>query len=202
MDMDLILGCVPSSVGEYVSTMMAMGWKNAFECEVSRIEGDNPYYGALYMNIYIVSNADAEEEIELDSNLRAAYFGSNVNYEYFLKSLFDDGQVEYRWGGYDGVNVDEIDEGDECVFIYRTENRSYLYLMHCVDVDEYESDDVIVYTFTNVKGPVVVPTARLEFLESENLGDVEEIMEFLPESAAEELLPLILDEQELEIYNS
>lgn len=202
IDTDLILGFVPHSIGEYLSAMMDMGWNNAFECEISRKEGDIPFYGSLYMNIYIVSNPETEEDIVLDSNLRAAYFRDNDRYEYFLKSLLNDGQVEYRWGGYDNINVDDIEEGDKCVFIFRTENRAYIYLMHCVEVEDWDDNNLYPYIFTNVKGPVVVPAGRLEFLEGEGVGYVDEPMGFLSENAANELLPLILDEQEMGVFES
>lgn len=44
--------------------MMDLGWTEAFECELSQVNGSNPYKGSLYMKIYMVS----KEEVEVDES--------------------------------------------------------------------------------------------------------------------------------------
>ena len=54
-DFDFILGYVPRSENKHLATMLDLGWAEAFECELSRVNGSNPYKGSLYMKIYMVS---------------------------------------------------------------------------------------------------------------------------------------------------
>ena len=54
-DFNFILGYVPRTYNEHLALMMDMGWAEAFDCELSQVNGSNPYKVSLYMNIYIVS---------------------------------------------------------------------------------------------------------------------------------------------------
>ena len=50
-DFDFILGYVPRTENQHLATMMDLGWTEAFECELSQVNGSNPYKGSLYMKI-------------------------------------------------------------------------------------------------------------------------------------------------------
>lgn len=63
-DFDFILGYVPRTENQHLATMMDLGWTDAFECELSQVNGSNPYKGSLYMKIYMVS----KEEVEVDES--------------------------------------------------------------------------------------------------------------------------------------
>lgn len=54
-DFDFILGYIPRAENEYLANMLDLGWADAFECELSQINGSDPYKGSLYINIYMVS---------------------------------------------------------------------------------------------------------------------------------------------------
>ena len=56
------LGYVPRKENTHIAMMLDMGWAEAFECELSRIEGNNPETGKLYMKIYIVSKDEVERQ--------------------------------------------------------------------------------------------------------------------------------------------
>ena len=67
-DFDNILGYVPRTDNEHLAKMMDLGWENAFECELSQVNGSNPYKGCLYMNIYMVSKEELEEAGEFQNH--------------------------------------------------------------------------------------------------------------------------------------
>ncbi|MBJ2194736.1 MAG: hypothetical protein JFT11_03045 [Muribaculaceae bacterium] len=42
-DKDYKLGYIPRNVNEFAAVMIAMGWEDAFECIISRLDGAAPY---------------------------------------------------------------------------------------------------------------------------------------------------------------
>lgn len=57
-DFNCSLGYVPRAENQYLATMMDLGWSDAFECELSQVNGSNPSQGSLYIKIYMVSKED------------------------------------------------------------------------------------------------------------------------------------------------
>lgn len=88
-DFDYILGYVPRSDNKDLADMMDMGWAEAFECELSQVNGSNPYKGSLWMKIYIVSKD--EEEYENTEHLLHAMELDDEAYEEFTTCIENHG---------------------------------------------------------------------------------------------------------------
>ena len=180
-DFDFILGYVPKGENEYLATMMDLGWADAFECELSQVNGSNPYKGSLYMKIYMVSKEEKEVVdtrnlmwvLKLDKN---AY----INLTYNLSSK---GCTCFRWGGFPPWEQTYPNKGEKVVFMYDDGQSVVLYQMYCIAVGNDEAsffvedknslfvvDDSCYYVFTNIKGPIQVQSSELEFLNSENIN--------------------------------
>ena len=171
-DFDYILGYVPRSENQHLATMIDMGWADAFECELSKIHGSNPYKGSLYMKIYIVSK---EETVEVNQNLLRVMELDEDSFDSMMTSLNNHGCCYFRWGGFPPWERTLPVEGNKVVFMNKQETDTILYLMHCIAVGDdkasylvkdWESyvDDSCYYVFTNIKGPVVVKNEDVEFL--------------------------------------
>ena len=179
-DFNFILGYVPRTDNEHLALMMDMGWAEAFDCELSQVNGPNPYKGSLYMNIYIVSKEGYEEEDT--QNLLRAIELDDVAYNQFIDDLNTKGCSYFRFGGFPPWQHNFPKRGEKVVFIHRQDEYAQLYLMHCIAVgdddasyfvEEKESlnadDDCCYYVFTNIKGPVLIHKENLSFLDSESI---------------------------------
>ena len=197
-DFDLILGYVPRTENTHLAMMLDMGWAEAFECELSKIEGDNPHTGRLYMKIHIVS----KDEVEVTDHLLRAIELDDEKYDSFASLLFEQGCSYFRWGGFPPWEHNLPKKKDRVVFIHKQENDAVLYLMHCIAVGDddasyfvddkealYAVDDCCFYVFTNICGPVYVKNEQLDFMEGEAYGE-HQPETFLSESASRRLYEL------------
>lgn len=179
-DFDFILGYVPRTENKHLATMMDLGWAEAFECELSQVNGSNPYKGSLYMKIYMVS----KEEVEVDESehlLRVLEF-DDKKLEHFKSSLESKGVSCQRWGAYLPEVMNLPDEGEKLVILHRDHNNAILYLTHVIAKDknaeffvkdeEKQIDDCMWFVLTNVVGPVSVFADELKFLEDEPINKV------------------------------
>lgn len=197
-DFDYILGYVPRTENTHIAMMQDMGWAETFECELSRIEGDNPRTGKLYMKIYIVS----KEEVEITDHLLRAMELDDEEFADFLASLLNQGCTYFRWGGFPPWERNLPKKKDKVVFIHRLGNEADLYLMYCIAVGDDDAayfveekellhavDDCCFYVFTIVKGFVTVACEQLDFLNGEPIesGQPEA---YLSESASGRLYEL------------
>lgn len=197
-DFDYILGYVPRTEDTHIAMMQDMGWAETFECELSRIEGDNPRTGKLYMKIYIVS----KEEVEITDHLLRAMELDDEEFADFLASLLNQGCTYFRWGGFPLCERNLPKKKDKVVFIHRLGNEADLYLMYCIAVGDDDAayfveekellhavDDCCFYVFTIVKGFVTVACEQLDFLNGEPIesGQPEA---YLSESASGRLYEL------------
>lgn len=193
-DFDNILGYVPRTENKYLATMLDLGWAGAFECELSEINGSNPYKGSLYMKIYMVSK-DEMEVTESANSIRMLELDQE-EFEKFESDIEQQGCTYFRYGGFPPWEHKYPKKGEKMVFMYRTDKYSYLYLMHCMAVGDEDAayfvedkemlfavDDRCFYVFTNIKGPVKVLNEKLDFLSSEIINHYEP-EEFLSESAS------------------
>ena len=175
-DFDYILGYVPRTENEPIAMMLDMGWTETFGCELSRIEGENPRTGKLYMKIYIVS----KDEVEVTNHLLRAMELDDEEFADFTISLLNQGCTYFRWGGFPPWKRNLPKKKDKVVFIYRHGNEVDLYLLYCIAVGDYDAayfveekellhavDDCCFYVFTNAKGPVTVANEQLDFLNGE-----------------------------------
>lgn len=175
-DFDYILGYVPRTENEPIAMMLDMGWTETFGCELSRIEGENPRTGKLYMKIYIVS----KDEVEVTNHLLRAMELDDEEFADFTISLLNQGCTYFRWGGFPPWKRNLPKKKDKVVFIYRHGNEVDLYLLYCIAVGDDDAayfveekellhavDDCCFYVFTNAKGPVTVANKQLDFLNGE-----------------------------------
>ena len=197
-DFDFILGYVPRSENKHLATMLDLGWAEAFECELSQVNGSNPYKGSLYMKIYMVS----KEEVEVDESehlLRVLEF-DDKKLEHFKSSLESKGVSCQRWGAYLPEVMNLPDEGEKLVILHRDYNNAVLYLTHVIAKDknaeffvkdeEKQIDDCMWFVLTNVVGPVSVFADELKFLEDEPINKVHP-EEYVSLKATEKLYDLI-----------
>lgn len=197
-DFDFILGYVPRSENKHLATMMDLGWAEAFECELSQVNGSNPYKGSLYMKIYMVS----KEEVEVDESehlLRVLEF-DDKKLEHFKSSLESKGVSCQRWGVYLPEVMNLPDKGEKLVILHRDHNNAVLYLTHVIAKDknaeffvkdeEKQIDDCMWFVLTNVVGPVSVFADELKFLEDEPINKVHP-EEYVSLKATEKLYDLI-----------
>ena len=197
-DFDFILGYVPRSENKHLATMMDLGWAEAFECELSQVNGSNPYKGSLYMKIYMVS----KEEVEVDESehlLRVLEF-DDKKFEHFKSSLESKGVSCQRWGAYLPEVMNLPDKGEKLVILHRDHNNAVLYLTHVIAKDKNAEffvkdeekliDDCMWFVLTNVVGPVSVFADELKFLEDEPINKVHP-EEYVSLKATEKLYDLI-----------
>lgn len=197
-DFDFILGYVPRTENQHLATMMDLGWTEAFECELSQVNGSNPYKGSLYMKIYMVS----KEEVEVDESehlLRVLEF-DDKKLEHFKSSLESKGVSCQRWGAYLPEVMNLPDEGEKLVILHRDHNNAVLYLTHVIAKDknaeffvkdeEKQIDDCMWFVLTNVVGPVSVFADELKFLEDEPINKVHP-EEYVSLKATEKLYDII-----------
>lgn len=197
-DFDFILGYVPRTENQHLATMMDLGWTEAFECELSQVNGSNPYKGSLYMKIYMVS----KEEVEVDESehlLRVLEF-DDKKLEHFKSSLESKGVSCQSWGAYLPEVMNLPDEGEKLVILHRDHNNAVLYLTHVIAKDknaeffvkdeEKQIDDCMWFVLTNVVGPVSVFADELKFLEDEPINKVHP-EEYVSLKATEKLYDLI-----------
>ena len=199
-DFDFILGYVPRTENKHLATMLDLGWAEAFECELSQVNGSNPYKGSLYMKIYMVS----KEEVEVDESehlLRVLEF-DDKQLEQFKSSLERKGVSCQRWGAFLPDVMNLPDEGEKLVILHRDHNNAVLYLTHVIAKDknaeffvkdeEKQIDDCMWFVLTNVVGPVSVFADELKFLEDEPINKVHP-EEYVSLKATEKLYDLIFN---------
>ena len=197
-DFDCILGYVPRTENAYIAMMLDMGWAETFECELSRIEGDNPRTGKLYMKIYIVS----KNEVEATDHLLRTMELDDEKFADLTTSLLNQGCTYFRWGGFPPWERNLPKKKDKVVFIHKRGNEADLYLMYCIAVGDDDAayfveekellhavDDCCFYVFTNVKGPVTVTNGQLDFLNGEPVEN-DQPKAYLSESASGRLYEL------------
>lgn len=193
-DFDYILGYVPRAENKYLATMMDLGWAEAFECELSQINGSNPYRGSLLMKIFMVSKD--EEAVEDISNLLRVIELDRDEYEGFISGLEMNGCAYFRYGRFPLWERKYPKKGEKVVFMHREEQSTLLYLMHCIAVGDEDAsyfvedkdslfavDDCCYYVFTNIKGPIRMLSRELDFLAFEKINR-KEPEEFLSEEAS------------------
>lgn len=174
-DLDYILGYVPRSENKHLATMLDLGWAEAFECELSRVNGSNPYKGSLYMKIYMVSKD--EEEIEDTSKLLRVVELDQDDFNKLTKDLASKGCTYFRYGGFPPWEHKYPKKGENVVFMHKEEKDAILYHMYCIAVGDdeakifvedkeslYAVDDCCYYVFTNVRGPIILKNSDIEFL--------------------------------------
>lgn len=201
-DFDYILGYVPRTENQHLATMMDLGWADAFECELSQVNGSNPYKGSLYMKIYMVS----KEEVEVDESehlLRVVEF-DDKQLEQFKSSLESKGVSCQRWGAFLPDVMNLPDEGEKLVILHRDHNNAVLYLTHVIAKDknaeffvkdeEKQIDDCMWFVLTNVVGPICVFADELKFLENEPINKVHP-EEYVSLKATEKLYDLIFSNE-------
>lgn len=204
-DFDYILGYVPRTENTHIAMMLDMGWTETFECELSRIEGDNPRTGKLYMKIYIVS----KNEVEVTDHLLRAMELDDEKFTDLTTSLLNQGCTYFRWGGFPPWVRNLSKKKDKVVFIHRRGNKADLYLLHCIAVGDDDAayfveekellhavDDCCFYVFTNIKGPVTIANGQLDFLNGEPVEN-DQPEAYLSESASKRLYELL----EIDILN-
>lgn len=179
-DFSLILGYVPRTENEHLAAMMDLGWEDAFECEISQVNGTNPFKGSLYMKIYMVSREDKDTS---DSELLRILEVNKETFDTLESNFLSMGLTYFRWGGFPPWLRDLPIRGDKIVIMLRDKNYSHLYLMHCLAAGDDEAskyidddrlncscDDCCFYVFSNIKGPIKVENHELNFLKAEKIN--------------------------------
>lgn len=123
-DFNNILGYVPRDENSHLATMLDLGWANAFECELSQINGNNPHKGSLHIKIYIVSN---DEEIVEDNNNSIRVLELDVdNYVRFALDIRNKGYVCFRCGGLPPWKHKYPEIGEKVIFINKYDYKNIL----------------------------------------------------------------------------
>lgn len=200
-DFDFILGYVPKTENKEIATMMDMGWDEVFECEVSRIVGNNPYRGRIDISIYIVSK---NEEISRNDNSIRAIKLNDDEYKKTTDDIKTKGYTYFRWGGFPPWENNLPEKGEKIVLMHKEQNNTTLYLLHCIADNDNDAayftqdkngntDDCNYYVFTNVKGPLSISNDELYFMlqESINSGNDNNPEKFLSEYASTRLKEII-----------
>lgn len=183
-DFDYILGYIPRTDNEYLAIMLDMGWDEVFECELSQVNGSNPYQGSLFIKIYIVNKED--EKLENTDHLLRAMKLNETTFNYFTSSIAENGCVYFRWGGFPPWELNLPQKRNKVVFLHTKNEQSTLYLTYCIAVGDDEAsffvkdkdslfsiDDCCYYVFTNIKGPIQVDNDKITFLNSEVVGNTQ-----------------------------
>ena len=197
-DFDFILGYVPRTENKDLATMIDLGWADAFECELSQVNGSNPYKGSLYMKIYMVSKD--EEEIEEPDELLQVIELDDKQMELFKSSLDSKGFSCQRWGALFPDYHKLPNEGDKVVLLHRNRFDAEIYLTHIVareqnakffiKNEEMPIDGCEWFVLTNVVGPVLVSNDDIKFLDNEFINKVHPL-EYVSLRATEKLYHLI-----------
>lgn len=201
-DFDFILGYVPRSENKHLATMLDLGWAEAFECELSQVNGTNPYKGSLYMKIYMVSKD--EEEIEEPKHLLPVLEFDDKQIEQFKTSLESKGYSCQRWGAL-LPNVHNLpNEGNKVVLLHRNHSNAELYLTHVIAREDNAKffikneekliDDCEWFVLTNVVGPVFVSHDDIKFLDNEPINKVHP-EDYVSLQATEDLYHLIFRDE-------
>ena len=187
---------------EFLAKMLDLGWGEAFECELSQVNGTNPYKGSLYMKIYMVSK-DEYEFVEPKLLLQVLEF-DDEQIDEFKTSLDAKGFSCQRWGALLPDVYNLPNEGDKLVLLHRKLDGAELYLTNVVargrNADffvknkEKMVDDCEWFVLTNVVGPVFVSNDDIKFLDNEPINRVspEKYVSF---DATEELYRLIYKQE-------
>ena len=201
-DFSFILGYVPRTENEFLAKMLDLGWGEAFECELSQVNGTNPYKGSLYMNIYMVSK-DEYEFVEPKLLLQVLEF-DDEQIDEFKTSLDAKGFSCQRWGALLPDVYNLPNEGDKLVLLHRKLDGAELYLTNVVargrNADffvknkEKMVDDCEWFVLTNVVGPVFVSNDDIKFLDNEPINRVSP-EKYLSFDATEELFRLIYKQE-------
>lgn len=199
-DFDYILGYVPRTENKHLATMLDMGWAEAFECELSQVNGSNPYKGSLYMKIYIVSKE--EQEVEDTSGLLRVLELDNEKYDNFVNELESKGCSCFRFGVFLPWEHKFPKRGEKVVFLHRKDEYAILYLMHCIAAGDDDAsyfikdkdtlppmDDCGDFVFTNSKGPVKISPQDIAFLNTEKIN-ISQLEEFLSQEASTKIKAL------------
>lgn len=155
--------------------MMDMGWGDAFTAELTTVKDNGTYDERLRMTIYIKSRIESMESWYVQKM-------DNSSYKDLLESLYQDGVVHFRWGGFPPWERDLPRKGDKVVFIHRCGVDAELSLMHTIaigddampflDNPEEEMntvDDCAPYVLTLIKGPIIVDLHELNFLSNREI---------------------------------
>ena len=175
-NLDCIIGYVPRKENEMVAKMMDMGWGDAFAAELTTVKDSGAYDERLRMTIYIKSKIESME----------SWFAQKVDDSFpqqLLESLYQDGVVHFRWGGFPPWERDLPRKGDKVVFIRKCETYAELNLMHTIAIGEDaipflenpeeemgRIDDCSPYVLTLVKGQILVDLHELDFLDDIEVG--------------------------------
>ena len=201
-DFDFILGYVPRTENKHLATMLDLGWAEAFECELSQVNGTNPYKGSIYMKIYMVSKD--EEVIEEPEHLLPVLEFDDKQIEQFKTSLESKGFSCQRWGALLPDVHNLPDEGDKVVLLHRNRSNAELYLTHVVarednakffvKNEEKRIDDCEWFVLTNVVGPVFVSHDDIKFLDNEPVNKLHP-EDYVSLQATEDLYHLIFRDE-------
>ena len=144
-----------------------------------------------------------EEEIEDTSNLIRVLELDKAGHEKHISDLHENGCTYFRCGGFPPWEHKFPKRGEKVVFMYKEDNSTLLYLMHCIAIGDDDAsyfvkdkgslhavDDCCYYVFTNIKGPIHIPNIELDFLSSEKINK-RQPEDFLSEEASFKMKLLI-----------
>lgn len=181
-DFDFIIGYVPRTENELIAKMMDLGWNDAFTAELTTVKDHGAYADRLRMTIYIQSKEAELAEEDHGQHVYAQMLDDGY-FEDFINTLYRQGYVYFRWGGFPPWEHDLPNEGEKVIFIHQEKDTTTLYLMHLVAKGEKSApflrnaeeelnmvDDCCPYVLTNVKGPVVCASKKLSWLPDEKIS--------------------------------
>lgn len=180
-DSNFIIGYVPRTENEFIAQMMDLGWSDVFTAKLTTVKEHGSYVDRLHMTIYIQSK-ETEDTVEYKEQMFAQIMDDD-DFEGFTYTLYHQGYVYFRWGGFPPWERDLPHEGEKVVFIHENQETTTLYLMYLVAKGEKSApflknaeeelnmiDDCCPYVLTNVKGPIVCTTKELSWLADEKIS--------------------------------
>lgn len=192
-----VLGYVPKEESKTLAAIIDSEWDDILISELSRIEGDDPHNGNLWMRIYIAAEQECAANftqlrlLEIDNDTLAAV----------QKDLDTRGCTHFRWGGFPPWEHNLPDSGDTVVLMHREGEKTTLYMMLCIAVGDQEAaeilhkdmecytDDCCYYLLAALAGPLKVDNSNLEFIDKEDI-DTHQPERYLSYNASRELLQL------------
>ena len=163
-DFDYILGYIPRTQNTAIVALLDMGWQDSLVAEISEKKEWAPYSDRLHIRVFVKSKEP------IDSRLRIKLF-DDEEWEKFNKSIWNNGYAHFRWGGFPPWELDLPQVGEKVVFVHQVGIDCELFLMNTVDCKLFlkESkeeiiDDCSPFVLTVLRGPVIVPAQKLDFL--------------------------------------
>ena len=155
-----VIGYIPRTENSEIATMLDMGWANILECEVSKVNEKGSWSNRLEVAIYIKNNTTQAPDSE---GLRVMIVRDD-EFDQMRLSLFDQGFVYFRWGGFPTWECNLPKKGEQILALNEQRQSFNAVLLNVLAVNEGVipfvgreeidiDDDCIPFILSAVSGP-------------------------------------------------